>query len=247
MQVGGLQRGWWLAVPDHPAAARLPLLVILHGHGADPAQEAVRTGFLPIIAAGQAIGVYPAGYHHSWNAGRCCGAAHLAGVDDRTFLHRLVTELAARPDVEPGLVDLVGFSNGGKMAFDLVCTGTLHPHAIAVAEAVPTTDCSRAPPTSLIQVAGERDPIVPYRSTDPALAAGGVPLQPVLAEVGAWAARNGCAAAPGVDVEPTRQITTWAACPHPVVLLTYPAGTHVWQPTATNDIWQFLVGSAPAT
>ncbi len=247
MTVGGLDRGWWLAVPQHAAAPTLPLLVVLHGHGAVPAGEAQRTGLLPFVAAGQAIAVYPAGYQKSWNAGRCCGAAHAAGVNDIAFLQRLITRLAGRADVDPAQVDLVGFSNGGKMAFDLTCSGAVHPHAIAIAEAVPTSDCSHSPPVPLVQVSGELDPIVPYRTIDPNLAPGGVPLEPVLSEVSHWAARNGCAPTPAVAVEPTRQISTWAGCSAPVVLLTYPTGVHMWQPSATPFLWSFLTGSNQLT
>ena len=159
MQVGDLRRAWWLATPEHAEHRKLPLLMIMHGRGSTPAIEAARTGFLGVVAAGDAIAVYPAGYGGSWNAGRCCGKAYAANVDDLDFLHRLVTALQARPDVASNDLDLVGFSNGAKMAFDLVCSGAVVPRAMAVAEAVPTTDCSHAPAVPLVQVAGTADPL----------------------------------------------------------------------------------------
>ncbi|MGH8890838.1 MAG: alpha/beta hydrolase family esterase [Acidothermaceae bacterium] len=241
LRIGRYERSWWLATPDHPVAAKLPLLMILHGRTASPASEAVRTGFLPDVAAGRALAVYPAGYRASWNAGRCCGYAHAAGVDDLTFLTQLASAMQARPDVNR--FDLVGFSNGAKMAFDLVCSGRLRPHAMAVAEAVPTTDCSHAPAVAMIQVAGTADPIVPYSAVDPKLVADGVPLVPVLTDVDGWAARNGCASTPSSSIEGMRQLQVWTRCRAAVDLLTYAGGTHTWQPGATPLIWAFLNGT----
>jgi polyhydroxybutyrate depolymerase len=239
MQVGALRRAWWLATPEHAEHRKLPLLMIMHGRGSTPAIEAVRTGFLGVVAAGDAIAVYPAGYDNSWNAGRCCGKAHTANIDDLAFLHDLVTTLQARPDVETDDLDLIGFSNGAKMAFDLVCSGTLVPRAMAVAEAVPTTDCSHSPAVPLVQVAGTSDPIVPYATLDPKLTADGVPLTPVRSEVAAWAAGNGCTSSTTVE-QGDRSAQTWTGCKAPVALLSYPGGVHVWQPDATPYIWQFL-------
>jgi polyhydroxybutyrate depolymerase len=237
MRVGRYERSWWLATPEHPVAAKIPLLMVLHGRSATPAAEARRTGFLGEVAAGEALAAYPAGYHASWNAGRCCGVAHTAGIDDLTFLSRLADQLRQRPDVSE--FDLVGFSNGAKMSFDLVCSGALRPHAIAVAEAVPTTDCDHAPAVPLIQIAGTADPLVPYANVDPKLVADGVPLVPVLTEVSSWAGRAGCTPAPAIT-EPQRQLQVWSGCDAPVELITYPGGAHVWQPDATPVIWQFI-------
>jgi polyhydroxybutyrate depolymerase len=245
MLVGHLRRAWWLATPTHSRHARLPLLMILHGRGSTPAIEAKRTGFLGVVGAGDAIAVYPAGWDTSWNAGRCCGRAHAAGIDDEAFLRRLATDLQARPDVAPGDLDLVGFSNGAKMAFDLVCTGAIRPRAMAVAEAVPTTGCSHSPPVPLVQVAGTADPLVPYAQVDPSLSAGGVPLTPVLTEVNSWAANNGCTASTVIS-KPDRQLQTWTGCKAPLTLLTYPGGVHAWQPDATAYLWEFLQAQAGA-
>jgi polyhydroxybutyrate depolymerase len=244
MQVGTLRRAWWLATPEHATNRRLPLLMIMHGRGSTPAIEAARTGFLSVVAQGDAIAVYPAGYDNSWNAGRCCGKAHTAAIDDLDFLHQLVLTMDARPDVDPNDLDLVGFSNGAKMAFDLVCSGTLLPQAMAVAEAVPTTDCDHPPAVPLVQVAGTADPIVPYAAVDPKLTAGGIPLTPVVTEVTAWAARNGCSAST-ISEQADRSAQTWSGCKSPVALLTYPGGVHAWQADATPYIWQFLQAQAP--
>ncbi len=252
MRVGHLRRGWWLATPDRVVHRRLPLLMILHGRGATPAAEAQRTGFLGVVRAGDAVAVYPAGYDESWNAGHCCGLAHEAGINDLAFLRQLAMTLQNRPDVEPADLDLVGFSNGAKMAFDLVCSGTLRPRAMAVAEAVPTTDCQHAPAVPLVQVAGTADPIVPYAKVNPALTAGGIPLVPVRTEISAWAARNGCSSSTLAKTvtQPDRSIQTWTRCRAPVALLTYPGGVHAWHPDATSYLWQFLnagMSSAGAT
>ena len=47
--------------------------------------------------------------------------ANLLGVADRAFLGDLVSELAARPDVDAERVYLTGFSNGALMVYALAC------------------------------------------------------------------------------------------------------------------------------
>jgi polyhydroxybutyrate depolymerase len=182
-------------------AARLPLVVVLHGHGASPATEARRTGLLRYVATGAAVVVYPAGERLSWNAGRCCGFAHAQHVADLGFLRRLIARARHWPGVAPRRLFLVGFSNGGKMVARLVCSGAVQPTAVAVAEAVPVTGCGRAPPTPLLQIAAGADPLVPYARPLPppahgwrraVLLPGGVPLTPVRTVVRRWAGRNGC-------------------------------------------------------
>jgi polyhydroxybutyrate depolymerase len=239
MQVGHLRRAWWLATPLHPRFAKLPLLMVLHGRNSTPAGEASRTGFLGVVAAGDAIAAYPAGWDTSWNAGHCCGRAHAAGIDDLDFLHRLAVELTARPDVDAADLDLVGFSNGAKMAFDLVCSGAVKPRAMVVAEAVPTSDCSHSPAVPLVQVAGTADPLVPYAAVDPKLTAGGKPLMPVLTDISEWAANNGCTSS-SVVTQAQRLVQTWTGCTAPVELLTYPGGAHAWHLDATAYLWTFL-------
>ncbi|MBV9593862.1 MAG: hypothetical protein JO147_08745, partial [Actinobacteria bacterium] len=72
----GLDRGYVTVVPQD-VTTPIPLIVVLHGINASPTQEIERDEFLPLVAAGKAALLYPAGYDQSWNTadGNCCGAA----------------------------------------------------------------------------------------------------------------------------------------------------------------------------
>jgi polyhydroxybutyrate depolymerase len=245
MRFGGLQREWMMAVPAHPVSKRLPLIVVLHGRGSTPVDEMQRSNLLTLVASGRAVEVYPAGVERSWNAGRCCGAAHSLNVDDVGFLNSLVRQLSSRADVNPQEVALVGFSNGGKMALRLACERTLNVpgvtlRGVAVVAAASVSDCTAGPSAPLVQLAGTHDPLVPYAQGASAASAGGRPLAPVLEEFGGWRAQAGCAT-PAIQTQAgTLQISTWSCRGGPMQLVTHPGGGHRWPPGAAQVIWQFL-------
>jgi pimeloyl-ACP methyl ester carboxylesterase len=64
--------------------------------------------------------------------------------------------------VAPSRVDLVGYSNGGKLAYDVVCRRPSLVAAVAVVAAVPVAPCPAGAPVSLLQVARTADPQVRY-------------------------------------------------------------------------------------
>jgi poly(3-hydroxybutyrate) depolymerase len=61
---------------------------------------------------------YPEGVRQSFNAGLCCGDASAYKVDDVSFLSNVVSDLKARG---ASRISVVGFSNGGMMAYRLAC------------------------------------------------------------------------------------------------------------------------------
>jgi polyhydroxybutyrate depolymerase len=244
MTVGGLQRAWWLAVPGRPLRPRLPLVLVLHGRGATPLDEATRTGLLPQVAKGRLIAAYPEGVDASWDAGSCCGDAYAAHVDDVTFLGSLLRRLQSLPTVLPDSVAVVGFSNGGKMALRLACSGALqqgdHPvRAIAVVAAAAMSPCASGPRVPLIQVAGTEDPLVPYTKA-PAAPAPGIPPTSVLKEFAAWRQQAGCESAPQAGAVAPLHVAEWTCTGGPLELATDVGGGHAWPPGATDAIWTFL-------
>lgn len=253
MTVGGLQRNWWLAVPARRLRARLPLALVLHGRGATALDESQRTGLLPEVAAGRLIAAYPAGFEESWDAGTCCGAAYASHVDDVTFLSSLLQRLQAMPEVLPDSVAVIGFSNGGKMALRLACSGLLqrsdHPvRAIAVVAAAAMSPCASGPHLPLIQVAGTADPLVPYEKAPP-VASPDIPSTPVLSEFAGWRQDARCGAAPRAAALASLHATVWSCIDGPLELATDPGGGHGWPAGATDAIWTFLTPllTTPAT
>src|SRR5207237_4507563 len=84
-------------LPLPPAAARIPALIVLHGLGVTPDQEASRDGLIPLAFAGDAELIYPAGYQESWDGGSCCGPAQTSSIDDVSFVATLLRQLQSDP------------------------------------------------------------------------------------------------------------------------------------------------------
>jgi polyhydroxybutyrate depolymerase len=245
MRYDGLQRSWMLAVPIHPVSPRLPLLVVLHGRNTTPMLEAQRSDMLALVASGRAIEVYPAGVEHSWNAGRCCGAAHVAHVDDVGFLTAMVRHLGASSNIDAQRVALVGFSNGGKLALHVTCGHALDVpgvtlRGVAVVAAASVSSCASGPSAPLVQLAGTHDPLVPYSKPAPAPVFDGKPLTPVVTEFAGWRTHAGCAGSPTTTRSAGLQVATWSCRGGPMQLVTDPGGGHSWPPGAAHVIWQFL-------
>lgn len=158
LTIGGRERAYSLYRP--PAApAVAPLVVSLHmltasdlGSARSLLYAAEREGFLLAL---------PQGVDFSWNAGTCCGAAAAAGVDDVAFLDALISEIRARDGAGDAFV--VGFSNGGFMAYRLACEGTAPLSGIAVVEgAVGVEPCMHARALDALFVHQTGDDVVPY-------------------------------------------------------------------------------------
>jgi polyhydroxybutyrate depolymerase len=251
ISVGGLQRSYQVIRPVQPAAPRLPAVVFLHGINADIGWEETRDGLLPLAAAGQVVLVYPVGYEESWNAGRCCGGAELQDLDDVAFVQAVADRIAADPGVDPARIALAGYSNGGKMAYRLVCDDPGRFSAVAVVLALPMTPCpSDGPSVSLLHVAVRDDPELPYQPGDLPFQSNGVLLTPVTSEVGNWRNRDGCAGASTQQVTGTLTLQRWSQCQGGVrvELASYGSGGHEWPagdaatPPAGQIIWSFVSG-----
>lgn len=238
---GGLQRSYRVIRPAYQEAATLPVIVVLHGISASIDGEEQRDGLLPLVVSGQAILVYPVGFGQSWNDGTCCGMAHDRDVDDVRFLSTTIRRAGAIPGAEPNGIYLVGFSNGGKMAYRLVCAKPWVAAAVAVVAAVPAKACPHGPAVSLLQIATTADPEIPLKQTR--------------AQVDAWRARDGCPA--GVNTHVAGDLTTqsWSGCRHgaSVELATYRSAKHTWPPGgngtpgAADLIWTFVKSQRKAS
>ncbi len=254
IEVNGVPRTYDVVVPTRRAFAHVPVVVVLHGRAVTPAIEEVRDGFVPIARAGRVVLVYPAGHGQSWNAGACCGPAHAAGVDDVAFVDALIRSLRADPALAPSRVGLAGYSNGGKLAYDVVCQRPSLVSAVAIVAAVPVASCPAGAPVPLLQVAGTADPEVRYDGSAGSTVSG-FRQATVSEQVAAWRARDRCTGAAAVRVTGALRTETWTACAagSRVQLATYVGGGHGWPigdastPPAATVIWQFLDRSPGAT
>jgi polyhydroxybutyrate depolymerase len=184
--VDGMARSYLVLAPAR-MTARLPAIMMLHGIVVTAQLEAARSGFLPLAQAGKAVLLFPIGYQESWNAGSgCCGKAATAGVDDVAFLDQVAADSRANLPILPGQEYLVGYSNGGKMAFTEVCA---HPGvfaALATFGGEPLAACSEPQPMPLLVAGGDQDPDL--ASARPARTA----TQTLTAIAATWRSRDGC-------------------------------------------------------
>ena len=152
-------RRWLQITPEGAAGSKVPILVMLGGINATVTQELDRDGFVPHADAGKVELVYPVGIGESWNAGDCCGEATTEHVDDVGFISTLAS-LVDPAHLRP--LYLVGFSDGGRLAYAMACTDPSVFTSLAVVEAVPDYGCNVTKPLAVLQVDGTKDEWVPY-------------------------------------------------------------------------------------
>lgn len=196
----------------HPPSAGLsqpavPLLVVLHGGGSDPAGIERATGFSALADRERFVVVYPeatgAGGGRSWNAGFCCGKAAEEVVDDVGFVLRVVEHVSERLPVDRSRVYLVGYSEGGMLAHRIAVEETRELAGLAVVAGaigarVPGEEEPRAVrrphmPLPVMIMHGLGDEVVHYWERD---AGQGVAFVDLVESVHLWVVGNGCALTP---------------------------------------------------
>jgi polyhydroxybutyrate depolymerase len=158
------ERGYELRHADAKRPA--PLVVILHCYGCPPSYLPQHLG---VDAAAKRYGfvvAVPAGLSDSrgqpfWNATPACCDFDGKKPDDAGYVMRVIDELVQRGTADPKRVYLVGFSNGGFLAYRLACEQAAKIAAIvSIGGAAPET-CNPSAPVSVLEVHGQRDEIVP--------------------------------------------------------------------------------------
>jgi polyhydroxybutyrate depolymerase len=115
---------------------------------------------VPYVDADKAEVVYPVAIKESWNAIGCCDAAAAENVNDVGFLEALV------PKLDPGHarpIYVVGYSNGGRLAYRMACTDpTLFDGMVAV-KADPLPGCVVTTPQNVLVFSSMNDKYVPFK------------------------------------------------------------------------------------
>ncbi|HWG72539.1 MAG TPA: hypothetical protein VG184_00640 [Acidimicrobiales bacterium] len=235
--------------PGGRSGATLPVLVVLHGRMMTPASAERVTGFLSEV--GRAIVVYPAGYDESWNAGYCCGGASRAQMNDLGFIESVVHKVVnTEPGASPHGVYLVGYSNGGRMAYRLACSDPGAFAGVAAVEAVPVAPCDSTTPVPLIEVASTADPLLTVNAGAPPKYMAGRAEVTVQVLTEQWRHRDGCTAAASASTRGALVATVWSHCAagSRIELALYRGGSHAWPrgsaatPSAQEVIWSFFHG-----
>ena len=152
-----------LVLPDPLPEGEIPLIVSLHGFGGDsfshslyvPLHERVnRDGFALLLPNG----VENAEGQRFWNPTDGSGKAD---QDDVNALTALVQE--ASEEFDTGPVYIIGYSNGGFMAYHMACKGLPGLRAIASLAGTSYVDdasCEGAPPVSVLHIHSADDAVV---------------------------------------------------------------------------------------
>lgn len=211
----------------------LPLVVVLHGRRQTPWRAERIEHWDALAAQGRAVVAYGAGIAGSWNAGTCCGLAQRRGIDDVGYVRRILSLEEHRHRIDRHRVFLVGFSNGGMLAYRFAC---VHPDAISalvvVAGSLQVPSCRPSRPLTVLDVEGDRDHVVPYDGTSYSPVAGAA-TRSIPDSLRPWQEVAGKAA--------VVRLVRLADLGHE-----WPTMQHGgWD--ATTAIWQFLVGGYERT
>ena len=204
LKAGGMTRSYEVIGPVAALPGQAPIIVVLAGISAPISNELQRDRLVPYVDAGMAELVYPVGYKMSWDAGDCCGAAAAKHIDDTAFIKALVAT------VDPGRkhpIDVVGYSNGGRLAYQLACDSPGLFDATAIVKAMPDAGCVLSKPLTILQVSSLDDYAVPYAPGD-----AGEESPPATVQIARLQTLDGCTGASEVSPHSGMTLTTWSDC-----------------------------------
>lgn len=162
--VNGLTREFLIYIPEQlSVAARVPVIISLHGTLGSAEQMMGFADFRPLADKDKFIIVCPEGITQTWNDGRAT-KANKEGIDDVGFINQLITHLIATYPIDERRFYLTGMSNGGFMASLLACK---MPERIAGMTAVAATmdkvsGIKPVKPLPVMYIHGTKDRLVPY-------------------------------------------------------------------------------------
>jgi polyhydroxybutyrate depolymerase len=148
----------------------VPLVILLHDYASSGA--AAET-YLDLAAASDARGflyAHPDGTKDSkgnafWNATDACCDADGTGVDDSGYLSSLIWDIRAQFNVDPKRVYLIGYENGGFMAYRTACDHATQIAGVASlggATWADSTQCVLKAPVSVLEIHGTADADIAY-------------------------------------------------------------------------------------
>lgn len=238
--------------PDLDGGRDYPLVLALHGYGANGFVQAAYFGLPDLVADGEALLLAPDGTVDStgklfWNADPACCDFDGTNPDDVGYLGKLIDDVIASYPVDRSRVFVIGHSNGGFMAYRMACERADVITAIAGlaggAASVPAS-CTPERAVHVLHIHGTADATVPY-------APGGLGAG-AEESVAQWAGHDGCDATltagatydlekslPGSETQALA-----AACPPTVTveLWKVEGGSHIpnWGPAFTPTLWSWL-------
>lgn len=201
-------RPYLSVVPSSYDGSPMPLVLLLHGYGAN---ATLQNGYFKLSTAAEAKGflyAYPNGTmdpggSRFWNATDACCNFYGSTVDDVAYLHAVIDDMKSQYNVDPKRVFIVGHSNGAFMAYRLACdladvvTGIA---GVAGATWDDTALCQPSQPVTVLHIHGTEDDTILYDG-----GTAGAPYPGAVESTSIWAAYNGCTppstSLPPIDID----------------------------------------------
>lgn len=140
-----------------------PTIIVLHGATISAERMVKASGFAEAAAERGFTAVFPEGKAQRWNDARNTGHSN---VDDVGFLNALARQLIDAKIADPTRLYLAGISNGGMMAFTMICEPESPFVGIAtVISSLPSnleSSCHPPRPLTVVMMNGTADPMVPF-------------------------------------------------------------------------------------
>ncbi|MFO7569262.1 MAG: PHB depolymerase family esterase [Smithellaceae bacterium] len=208
MRYNLLKRSYQVHVPpSYDLRKPLPLVVVIHGAFDNASGVENATGFSELADRESFIVQYPNGislfgFLQHWNAGHCCGKAAADKVDDVGFIAKAIEDLCSRLNVDRNRIYMVGFSNGGMMAYrfaaersDLLAAVAPLAASIGGRASVNSPEWRIPLPSHqlpVISIHGMQDEDVPYDGGTSPRRGGDRSYWSVPDSIGFWVTQNGC-------------------------------------------------------
>ncbi len=231
----GTDRSYVQIVPAEARSKSLPLVVVLHGAFVTGSTELAQTGFGRLAEEGAAVVVAPESIGSAWNSdGGCCGKAATEHVDDAGFVSTVMSAVQRTAHTDPRRISVVGYSSGGKLAYNVACRDNSPVAAVATYGAGPQRPCDSSTPVTFVVGYGDQDTVEPPGGKPPNDRGVHQPQSETLAQL---RTRDGCAGPPTHErtVGPAT-ITTWDSCraPSTVTRVLWRGSTHQWPGAKPN-------------
>lgn len=197
---------------DYTTTIRYPLIIVLHGLGANGYGLSSALGLDARVDTRQYILVVPDGTknsngHNFWNATPACCAASQKDlqVDDVAYIRKLIQEATVSYSIDTGRIGLIGYSNGGFMALRMACEASdLVTSVVSLAGSTFADDASCVPtthPVNVLALHGDADARIVYDGGEEGL----LPYPGAKETIRRFAAHAGCdinspVTAPNLDV-----------------------------------------------
>lgn len=210
--------------PGTPA----PLVVVLHGGYGSAGQAEQAYGWDELADRHGFLVAYADGVGRSWNAGWCCGPAHLHDVDDVGFVGELIADISAGDGVDPRRVFAAGVSNGAMLAYRIACESPGLLAAIGAVAGTMVCECPRPGPVSVLHIHGLEDRNVPYWGGVGPKAADRRQRPSVPSVIQFWRTGGGCGRPTVVEEGQIRRESALGTGGIEVCLVTLAGVGHVW-------------------